>query len=65
MHGRRRRGDRRRHHTGDHRLEHGLVDGERTGDRSAERNLNRFTIAVALLWTTVIVVLGVLQRFDI
>jgi len=31
----------------------------------AERNLNRFTIAVALLWTTVIVVLGVLQRFDI
>ena len=29
----------------------------------AERNLNRFTIAVALLWGTVIVLLGVLQRF--
>jgi preprotein translocase subunit SecG len=29
----------------------------------AERNLNRFTIAVALLWTTVIVLLGVIQRF--
>lgn len=31
----------------------------------AERNLNRFTIAIALVWTTVIVLLGVLQRFDI
>ena len=30
----------------------------------AERNLNRFTIAVALVWTAVVVVLGVLQRFD-
>lgn len=29
----------------------------------AERNLNRITIAVALLWTTVIVLLGVLERF--
>jgi len=29
----------------------------------AERNLNRFTIAIALLWTTVIVLLGVLERF--
>lgn len=29
----------------------------------AERNLNRFTIAIALVWTTVIVLLGVLERF--
>ncbi len=29
----------------------------------AERNLNRFTIAVGLIWTTVIVLLGVMQRF--
>jgi preprotein translocase subunit SecG len=29
----------------------------------AERNLNRFTIAVALVWSTVIVLLGVLERF--
>ena len=30
----------------------------------AERNLNRFTIAVGLVWITVVVVLGVLQRFE-
>ena len=30
----------------------------------AERNLNRFTIAVGLLWVTVIVLLGVIQRFS-
>jgi preprotein translocase subunit SecG len=29
----------------------------------AERNLNRFTVAVGLVWTTVIVLLGVLERF--
>ena len=29
----------------------------------AERNLNRITIAIALLWTTVIVLLGVIERF--
>jgi preprotein translocase subunit SecG len=29
----------------------------------AERNLNRFTIAVALVWFVVIVLLGVLERF--
>ena len=29
----------------------------------AERNLNRFTIAVALLWAAAIVLLGVLERF--
>jgi preprotein translocase subunit SecG len=29
----------------------------------AERNLNRFTIAIALVWVVVIVMLGVLERF--
>jgi preprotein translocase subunit SecG len=29
----------------------------------AERNLNRFTIAIAMLWAVVIVLLGVLERF--
>jgi preprotein translocase subunit SecG len=31
----------------------------------AERNLNRFTVAIALIWVTVIVLLGVLARFDL
>ena len=30
----------------------------------AERNLNRFTIAIALVWTTVIVLLGIIERFN-
>jgi preprotein translocase subunit SecG len=30
----------------------------------AERNLNRFTIAAGLLWTTVIVLLGIIERFS-
>jgi preprotein translocase subunit SecG len=29
----------------------------------AERNLNRITITVAVVWITVVVLLGVLQRF--
>jgi len=29
----------------------------------AERNLNRFTVAVALVWTAAIVLLGILERF--
>ena len=29
----------------------------------AERNLNRITIALGVLWSTVIVLLGVLERF--
>ena len=29
----------------------------------AERNLNRFTIAVALIWSVVIVALGLMMRF--
>jgi len=30
----------------------------------AERNLNRFTIAMGLVWAVVIVLLGVLERFN-
>jgi preprotein translocase subunit SecG len=30
----------------------------------AERNLNRFTIAVGLVWGAVVVLLGVLARFE-
>jgi len=30
----------------------------------AERNLNRFTIMMAVTWISVIVLLGVLQRFE-
>ncbi|WP_088320336.1 preprotein translocase subunit SecG [Kineosporia sp. R_H_3] len=30
----------------------------------AERNLNRFTIAVSLVWSTVVILLGVLERFN-
>jgi preprotein translocase subunit SecG len=30
----------------------------------AERNLNRFTIAVALVWSVVIILLGMLERFS-
>jgi len=30
----------------------------------AERNLNRFTIMIAVVWIAVVVMLGVLQRFD-
>ncbi|MFN8081282.1 MAG: preprotein translocase subunit SecG [Kineosporiaceae bacterium] len=29
----------------------------------AERNLNRFTIGIALVWTVVIILLGVMDRF--
>jgi preprotein translocase subunit SecG len=31
----------------------------------AERNLNRFTVLVALVWTIVVVLLGILQRLDV
>ncbi len=33
------------------------------GSSVAERNLDRFTIAVALVWITCVIGLGVLQRF--
>jgi preprotein translocase subunit SecG len=29
----------------------------------AERNLNRFTIAVALLWAASVILLGIIERF--
>ena len=31
----------------------------------AERNLNRITVVVALLWTVVIVLLGLVQRVTV
>lgn len=31
----------------------------------AERNLNRFTVIIGLFWVTVIVLLGLIQRFDV
>jgi preprotein translocase subunit SecG len=31
----------------------------------AERNLNRITIGVALVWTTAVVLLGLIQKFEI
>jgi len=31
----------------------------------AERNLNRFTIAAGLLWSAVIVLLGILERLEV
>ncbi len=34
------------------------------GSSVAERNLDRFTIAVALVWITCVIGLGVLQRFS-
>lgn len=30
----------------------------------AERNLNRFTVAVGLVWAVVITLLGLIERFD-
>ena len=41
----------------------GGVSSSMSSSGVAERNLNRFTIAVALIWSVVIVLLGVLQRF--
>ena len=41
----------------------GGVSSSMSSSGVAERNLNRFTIAVALIWSVVILLLGVLQRF--
>ena len=41
----------------------GGVTTSLSGSSMAERNLNRFTIAVALLWSAAVVLLGVLERF--
>ena len=30
----------------------------------AERNLNRFTVAVIVVWSTVVILLGILARFS-
>ncbi len=35
------------------------------GSSVAEKNLNRFTIAVALVWFTCIVGLGLIERFSV
>lgn len=31
----------------------------------AERNLSRFTVVIALIWTTAIVGIGLVDRFDV
>ncbi|MCI2237630.1 preprotein translocase subunit SecG [Paenibacillus sp. TRM 82003] len=41
----------------------GGVTTSLSGSSMAERNLNRFTVGVALLWFTSIVLLGLVQRF--
>lgn len=41
----------------------GGISSNLGGSGVAERNLNRFTIAIAMVWFTVIVLLGVLERF--
>ncbi|WP_337063210.1 preprotein translocase subunit SecG [Kineococcus sp. G2] len=41
----------------------GGVTTSLSGSSMAERNLNRFTVGVALLWFASIVLLGLLQRF--
>ncbi len=32
---------------------------------SAERNLNRFTIVIGLVWATVIILINVMDRFEV
>ncbi|WP_432484288.1 preprotein translocase subunit SecG [Kineococcus esterisolvens] len=41
----------------------GGVTTSLSGSSMAERNLNRFTVGVALLWFVSIVLLGLVQRF--
>ncbi|PID97159.1 MAG: preprotein translocase subunit SecG [Actinomycetales bacterium] len=41
----------------------GGVSTSLSGSTVAERNLDRFTIAVALVWFVVVVGLGLLERF--
>ena len=41
----------------------GGVTTSLSGSSMAERNLNRFTVGVALVWTAAIVLLGVIERF--
>lgn len=42
----------------------GGVSSSVGGSGVAERNLNRLTIGVALVWTTVIVLLGLIIKFQ-
>lgn len=41
----------------------GGVSSSLGGSSVAEKNLSRFTIAIAVVWTTVIVLLQLLERF--
>jgi len=41
----------------------GGVTTSLSGSSMAERNLNRFTVGVALVWTVAIVLLGLVERF--
>ncbi|NAZ85573.1 preprotein translocase subunit SecG [Kineococcus indalonis] len=41
----------------------GGVTTSLSGSSMAERNLNRFTVGIALVWFVCIVLLGLLQRF--
>lgn len=41
----------------------GGVSGSLGGSSVAERNLDRFTIAIALVWSAAIVGLGLIERF--
>ncbi|WP_432500872.1 preprotein translocase subunit SecG [Kineococcus arenarius] len=41
----------------------GGVTTSLSGSSMAERNLNRFTVGIALLWFVSIVLLGLVQRF--
>ncbi len=41
----------------------GGVSSSLGGSSVAERNLDRFTIAIALIWITAIVGLGLIERF--
>ncbi|MGL5858661.1 MAG: preprotein translocase subunit SecG [Angustibacter sp.] len=41
----------------------GGVSSNLGGSSVAERNLDRFTIAIALVWSTAIIGLGLIERF--
>ncbi|PPK96123.1 preprotein translocase subunit SecG [Kineococcus xinjiangensis] len=41
----------------------GGMSSSLSGSSMAERNLNRFTVAVALSWAVSVILLGVVQRF--
>ncbi|MGL4173352.1 MAG: preprotein translocase subunit SecG [Actinomycetota bacterium] len=42
----------------------GGVSSNLGGSSVAEKNLDRFTISVALVWTTAVIGLGLLERFS-